>query len=71
MRRITITTVVLVLLVAASGCNGVAVVKRGPKAGELNWFGRLVTWSGFDRLGLAKTEELPGAYDAPVVQEYP
>ena len=63
MKKITTAMVALVLLAGASGCNGILVVKRGPEAGQLNWAGRTVCWAGFDVVGLAQTEEVPGAYD--------
>ena len=68
MKAKTLTALaVLVLLAAAlSGCNGVLVVQRGPKAGELNWAGRVVCWAGFDKVGLGEVEEVDGAYDVPV-----
>ena len=63
MRRIMMAMAALVLLAGASGCNGILVVRDGPEAGQLNWAGRTVCWAGFDVVGLAQTEEVPGAYD--------
>lgn len=62
-------SVLLAASIAASGsgCNGLMVVERGPKAGELNWFGRAFVWTGdqSDKIGLTETVEVDGAYDAP------
>lgn len=59
------------LVVALSGCNGVLVVQRGPKAGELNWAGRAVCWAGFDKVGIGQVEEVDGAYDVPETEAVP
>jgi hypothetical protein len=63
MRRIMTAMAALVLWAGASGCNGLLVVERGPKAGELNWLGRTACWAGFDNVGLGEVEEVDGAYD--------
>lgn len=46
----------MVLLALSAGCNGILVVKEGPKAGDLNWFGRTIAWTGWDSVGLAEEE---------------
>lgn len=69
----TLTAMAVLVLLAAglSGCNGVLVVQRGPKAGELNWAGRAVCWVGFDKVGLGQVEEVDGAYDVPETEVAP
>ena len=62
---------VLALWASVSGCNGLVVVEWGPKAGELNWVGKTLCWAGFDSVGLATTEEVPGAYDVPETEVAP
>jgi len=75
MARTWTATAVSVLLAASiaasgSGCNGLMVVKRGPKAGELNWFGRAFVWTGdqSDKIGLTEEVEVEGAHDAPAME---
>ena len=53
----------LLSLCLLMGCNGMMVVERGPKAGQLNWVGRSVAWTGWDRAGIADVVEVDGAHD--------
>lgn len=49
---------VTALLALSAGCNGILVVREGPKADQLNWLGRTVAWTGWDVAGLAKEESV-------------
>ena len=51
------------LAIGASGCNGLLVVKNGPEAGELNWAGRVVSWTGWRFIG-SEPVTLEGAHPA-------
>ena len=51
------------LAMSSAGCNGLLVVKRGPKAGELNWAGRSVAWTGWSAIG-AEPVNLKQSYPA-------
>lgn len=44
-----------------AGCNGTLIVKRGPKAGELNWAGKSCAWVGWNKIG-AEPVNLDGAH---------
>ena len=42
-----------------AGCNGLLIVKDGPKAGSLNWAGKAIAWTGWDKAGLAEEVTVP------------
>ena len=51
------------LATCGAGCNGLLVVKRGPKAGQLNWLGKTTAWTGWNAIG-AEPVNLKQSYPA-------
>lgn len=59
----TAASVLLAASIAALGSrcgiyNGFMVVETGPKAGELNWFGKAFVWTGDQTDKIGMTEEV-------------
>ena len=64
---ITSLAVLIAAVLLNSSCNGILVVERGPRAGELNWAGRSFCRVGIlsDRVGITAPVRLDDAHPAP------
>lgn len=63
--------VLIVAVLLNSSCNGILVVERGPRAGDLNWAGRAFCRVGIlsDRAGITAPVRLDDAHPAPLSPE--